>query len=79
MGLADGGLLQQIRKYVSVAERTDPISLMLTSGGSYVSPVDHGTQNSQPMIRADGTVVDTFYDHMGGADIDTVTQTMYVA
>ncbi|MGI9092763.1 MAG: sialidase family protein [Mycobacteriales bacterium] len=28
----------------------------------YVSGVRHGTQNSQPMILADGTLVDTFYD-----------------
>jgi BNR repeat-like domain len=33
---------------------------------TYVSPVDHGTQNSQPMIRPDGSIVDTFYDFGAG-------------
>jgi hypothetical protein len=32
------------------------------SGTSYLTPRDHDTQNSQPMVRADGSVVDTFYD-----------------
>jgi hypothetical protein len=30
---------------------------------AYVTPISHGTQNSQPMIRADGSIVDTFYDY----------------
>lgn len=34
---------------------------------SYVTALDHGTQNSQPMIRADGSIVDTFYDFGAGA------------
>ena len=33
---------------------------------SYVTPRDHGTQNSQPMIRSDGSIVDTFYDFGAG-------------
>jgi hypothetical protein len=36
------------------------------SDTSYVSPTDHGTQNSQPMILPDGSVVDTFYDFGAG-------------
>ena len=36
---------------------------------AYVSPINHGTQNSQPMIRADGTVVDTFYDYGKGGEV----------
>jgi hypothetical protein len=40
---------------------------------SYVTPRDHGTQNSQPMIRADGSIVDTFYDFgVGGRSPDLV-------
>ncbi len=33
---------------------------------SYVSALNHSTQNSQPMIMADGTIVDTFYDFGAG-------------
>jgi BNR repeat-like domain len=29
---------------------------------SYISPIDHATQNSQPMITASGAIVDTYYD-----------------
>lgn len=36
------------------------------SATSYVTPIDHGSQNSQPMIEADGTIVDTFYDYGQG-------------
>jgi hypothetical protein len=32
----------------------------------YLTPTDHATQNSQPMIRADGSLVDTFYDFGAG-------------
>ena len=32
----------------------------------FLTPLDHGTQNSQPMIGADGSIVDTFYDFGGG-------------
>ncbi len=40
---------------------------------SYVTPPDHGTQNSQPMVRADGSIVDTFYDFgAGGRSPDLV-------
>jgi hypothetical protein len=39
---------------------------------SYVSPINHGTQNSQPMIRADGTIVDTFYDFGPGQMVPDV-------
>ena len=40
---------------------------------TYVTPRDHGTQNSQPMIRADGSIVDTFYDFgAGGRSPDLV-------
>ena len=39
----------------------------------YVNGIDHGSQNSQPMIMSDGTVVDTFYDFgVGGAVPDAV-------
>lgn len=36
------------------------------SATSYVTTRDRGTQNSQPMIRADGSLVDTFYDFGAG-------------
>jgi hypothetical protein len=32
------------------------------SGTHYVTPPNHVTQNSQPMIRPDGSIVDTYYD-----------------
>jgi hypothetical protein len=35
---------------------------------SYLTPRDHGTQDSQPMIRSDGTIVDTFYDFGAGGE-----------
>ncbi len=39
----------------------------------YVTPKNHGTQDSQPMIRADGSIVDTFYDAgAGGRSPDLV-------
>jgi hypothetical protein len=38
------------------------------SGTHYVTPINHGSQNSQPMIMPNGTVVDTYYDYgVGGA------------
>lgn len=36
------------------------------SDTSYLTPLDHGTQNSQPMIKADGSIVDTYYDYGAG-------------
>jgi hypothetical protein len=33
------------------------------SATSYITPVNHATQNSQPMITASGAVVDTYYDY----------------
>ena len=37
----------------------------------FLTPRDHGTQNSQPMIGADGSIVDTFNDYgVGGAAPD---------
>lgn len=43
------------------------------SGTHYVTPIDHGTQNSQPMIRPDGTIVDTYYDFGAGNQVpDTI-------
>lgn len=32
----------------------------------YVTAIDHGTQNSQPMILPDGAIVDTYYDYGKG-------------
>lgn len=32
------------------------------SATSYISPANHATQNSQPMILASGAIVDTYYD-----------------
>ena len=32
----------------------------------FVTPRDHSTQNSQPMIRSDGSIVDTYYDFGDG-------------
>ena len=37
------------------------------SSTHYVTSTDHGTQNSQPMILANGSVVDTYYDYGPGA------------
>jgi hypothetical protein len=37
------------------------------SATSFLTPPDHATQNSQPMILADGSVVDTYYDFGAGA------------
>ncbi len=43
------------------------------SATSYVTPIDHGSQDSQPMILPDGSIVDTFYDFgAGGAVPDAV-------
>lgn len=39
------------------------------SDTSYITPLDHGTQNSQPMILPDGTVVDTYYDFGAGNEV----------
>ncbi|MGH8859982.1 MAG: sialidase family protein [Jatrophihabitantaceae bacterium] len=36
------------------------------SATSYVTPIDHGTQNSQPMVLPNGAIVDTFYDFGAG-------------
>ncbi|MDQ1427571.1 MAG: hypothetical protein QOK39_1047 [Acidimicrobiaceae bacterium] len=37
------------------------------SATHYVTAINHGSQNSQPMILADGTIVDTYYDYgVGG-------------
>lgn len=36
---------------------------------SYVTRKNHGTQNSQPMILASGTIVDTFYDFGAGNQV----------
>jgi hypothetical protein len=38
----------------------------------YVSDIDAGSQNSQPMIRSDGTIVDTFFDFGPGQTPDLV-------
>jgi hypothetical protein len=35
----------------------------------YVTPIDHGTQNSQPMIRPNGSIVDTYYDFGVGGQV----------
>jgi hypothetical protein len=35
----------------------------------YVTGLDRSTQNSQPMIRPDGTVVDTYYDYGAGGRV----------
>lgn len=37
------------------------------SATSFVTPSDHGTQDSQPMILANGSVVDTYYDFGPGS------------
>jgi hypothetical protein len=37
------------------------------SATSYLTPANHATQNSQPMILANGSVVDTYYDFGTGA------------
>jgi hypothetical protein len=37
------------------------------SATSYLTPPDHSTQDSQPMVLADGSVVDTYYDYGAGA------------
>jgi len=43
------------------------------SATSYVNGIDHSSQNSQPMIMSDGTIVDTFLDWgPGGAAPDAV-------
>lgn len=42
------------------------------SDTSYVIPQDHGTQNSQPMILPDGSIVDTFYDFGPGQMVPDV-------
>jgi hypothetical protein len=43
------------------------------SATHYVTAINHGTQNSQPMIMPNGTVVDTYYDFgVGGAVPDAV-------
>jgi hypothetical protein len=36
------------------------------SATSFVTPQNHGTQNSQPMIRPNGSIVDTYYDFGAG-------------
>jgi hypothetical protein len=36
------------------------------SATAYITPLDHATQNSQPMILPDGSIVDTFYDFGAG-------------
>ena len=36
------------------------------SASSPVTPADHGTQNSQPVVLADGTLIDTYYDEGAG-------------
>jgi BNR repeat-like domain len=35
----------------------------------YVTAVDHSTQNSQPMIRPNGSIVDTYYDFGVGGQV----------
>jgi hypothetical protein len=40
------------------------------SATSYVTPRDHGTQNSQPVVLADGTLLDTYLDFGSGAAPD---------
>jgi hypothetical protein len=43
------------------------------SATTYVTPIDHGSQNSQPMILPNGHIVDTYYDFgPGGAVPDIV-------
>ncbi len=43
------------------------------SATSYLTALNHDTQNSQPMIKKDGTIVDTFYDFgIGGVRPDAV-------
>lgn len=42
------------------------------SATSYITQLDHGTQNSQPMIRPDGSIVDTFYDFGQGQYVPDV-------
>lgn len=37
------------------------------SATSYITPRNHGTQNSQPMILKNGAIVDTYYDYGAGA------------
>ena len=39
------------------------------SATSYVTPIDHGSQDSQPMILPNGSVVDTFYDFGAGGEV----------
>ena len=44
------------------------------SNTHYVTPIDHGTQDSQPMITATGSIVDTYYDFGAGNEVpDVVT------
>lgn len=42
------------------------------SATSYVTPLDHGTQNSQPMILPNGSIVDTYYDYGAGNRVPDV-------
>jgi hypothetical protein len=39
------------------------------SSTHYVSPIDDGTQGSQPMIRPNGSIVDTYYDFGAGQEV----------
>jgi hypothetical protein len=39
---------------------------------TYVTPINHGSQNSQPMILPNGSIVDTFYDFGPGGRVPDV-------
>jgi hypothetical protein len=42
------------------------------SATHYVTPINHGTQNSQPMILPNGSIVDTYYDFGAGNQVPDV-------
>ncbi len=61
-------------RYISApqAVRWSDDSARTWSKTSYVTPLGHGSQNSQPMIMSDGTIVDTFYDFGPGGAVPDV-------
>jgi hypothetical protein len=55
------------------AVRTSDDRGLTWSTTSFITALDHDTQDSQPMILADGTIVDTYYDYgVGGSAPDLV-------